>query len=318
VGAFVFLAAIWNTDPAGWIELWRLSRSSPEPAAAGDRAAPELIRAEGRLVAYPGAEVVVGAEISGKILAVLVQEKAWVHRGDLLAELNGAEWAAARDEAQARIAEAEAEMAFYQKELERSERLLSRQSGTQFEIDSQRLHLRTATARRVAAQAAKRRWEAMLVKTKITTPIDGVVLFRHIHPGETVDAEARIATIADLKRLRIEAEVDEFDVGVIEHGARARIAAQAFPGRVWMGTVEEVPDAVVGRKLRPEDPAQLTDTRVLLVKIALDKPTPLKLGQRIEVFLETSQSRAAPSEIAPKPDRVSRSDVPLAGRSSPR
>jgi HlyD family secretion protein len=309
LGTFAFLAALWRTDQAGWIPTWSLQRPLPqEHSTKLERALPETIRAEGRLVAYPGAEVVMGSEIAGRIVAMPVAEKGSVRRGDLITEMSGEEWLAARDEATAHIAEAEAEMAFFQREVARRERLHSLQSGTQLEVDSHRRNLETATARRDAALAARRRSEAMLAKTRVTSPIDGVVIFRHAHPGEIVEPGTRLATIADLRRLRIEAEVDEFDVGLIDLGARAQISAQAFPGRVWMGTVEEIPDAVVGRKLRPEDPAQLTDTRVLLVKITLDQPTPLKLGQRIEVFLNSSRTRAGPSEDSRHPEKTSPPD----------
>jgi multidrug resistance efflux pump len=147
--------------------------------------------------------------------------------------------------------------------------------------------------------AVLRRCEALLAKSRIVSPIDGVVLFRHVQPGEMAESGTRVATVADLRRVRIEAEVDEFDVGLIELGACAQISAPAFPGCVWTGTVEEIPDAVVGRKLRPEDPAQLTDTRVLLVKIALVQPTPLKLGQRVEVFLDSAGNRRVAKNASP-------------------
>jgi RND family efflux transporter MFP subunit len=277
-----------------------VEKSSPRDLAAG----PELsrrqtIRAEGRLATYPGAEIVLGSEIAGRILAMPVAEKGKVARGDLIAELASGEWAAARDEARAHIAEAESEMEFYQRELARRERLHSRQAGTQVEIDSHRKNLDTATARRDAAIAVLRRCEAILAKTRVVSPIDGVVLFRHVQPGEMAEPGTRLATVADLRRLRIEAEIDEFDVGLIELGARAQISAPAFPGSVWTGVVEEIPDIVVGRKLRPEDPAQLTDTRVLLVKIALGQPTPLKLGQRVEVFLDSAGNRTVANNEAP-------------------
>ena len=48
----------------------------------------------------------------------------------------------------------------------------------------------------------------------------------------------------------------------------------------------EGPDAVVGRRLKPQDPGKPEDTRVLLVKVALLEPTPLKLGQRVEIRID--------------------------------
>ncbi len=50
--------------------------------------------------------------------------------------------------------------------------------------------------------------------------------------------------------------------------------------------MEESPDAVVGRRLKPQDPGKPEDTRVLLVKVALLEPTPLKLGQRVEISID--------------------------------
>jgi hypothetical protein len=49
--------------------------------------------------------------------------------------------------------------------------------------------------------------------------------------------------------------------------------------------VEEIPDAVMARRLKPQDPGRPSDTKVLLVKIALGGKTPLKLGQRVEVAI---------------------------------
>ena len=98
-----------------------------------------------------------------------------------------------------------------------------------------------------------------------------------------MDATARLATIADLKRIRIEAEVDEFDAGNVTLGADVRISAEGFPNQSWRGYVEEIPNSVVARKIKPEDPGRPIDTRVLLAKIAFKEATPLKLGQRVEV-----------------------------------
>jgi hypothetical protein len=50
-----------------------------------------------------------------------------------------------------------------------------------------------------------------------------------------------------------------------------------------------VPDVVVPRQMRPQDPSRPVDTRVLLVKIKLEKAVPLKLGQRVEVEIARSQ-----------------------------
>ena len=147
-----------------------------------------------------------------------------------------------------------------------------------------------AVARRDAAKATVERLEAEAVKYRITAPIDGVVISRHVDPGETVTPGSALVTIVDLSRLRVEAEVDEFDIAGVTLAAKATITAEGYSGRRWRGQVEEIPDAVVGRQTRPEDPGRPADTRVLRVKVAFREPNPLKLGQHVEV--EIAERRA--------------------------
>lgn len=92
--------------------------------------------------------------------------------------------------------------------------------------------------------------------------------------------------IADLTRTRVDAEVDEFDAAAMVAGARVTVTAEGYDTR-WAARVEEIPDAVTGRRLKPDDPGRPTDTRILLVKIAFDEPTPLKLGQRVDFEIAT-------------------------------
>ncbi len=95
---------------------------------------------------------------------------------------------------------------------------------------------------------------------------------------------ASLFTLADLSKLRVEAEVDEFDIAALSLGSEAEITAEGFANS-WEGQVEEIPDSVGPRRLKPQDPGRPSDTRVLLVKVALLEPTALKLGQRVEVAL---------------------------------
>ena len=241
------------------------------------------VAAEGRIVAYPGAEVVVGTEVAGLIVRLTVKEKSAVRAGDLIAELSSADLRASRAEADARVAEAEADIRFYDREVRRDQALLAKHATTPQNLDVNVRGLELARARRDAALAGRDRLDALIAKTRITAPIDGVVTARHVQLGEIAEPGRAVVTIADLNRLRIEAEVDEFDAARVELGSPVTITAEGFGPAKWHGTVEEIPDSVVGRRTRPADPGRPIDARVLPVKIALTEPTPLKLGQRIDV-----------------------------------
>lgn len=257
---------------------------APSPTAAPNEEAGRVI-AEGRMVTYPGAEVEVAADISGTLVRFLVEEKDRVRRGQLIAELRADDLRAELGEAQARVAEADADIRFADVDIGRAERLLAEEVGTPEAVDRARRNRDAAYARRETAEAAVRRLAAVLAKTRILAPIDGVVVTRSADSGERVEAGTPLATIANLDRTRIEAEVDEFDSGRVELGDPVQVTAEGFTGKSWKGTVEEIPDTVMPRRLKPQDPGRPSDTRVLLVKVALEEETPLKLGQRVEVAI---------------------------------
>ncbi|HKD19272.1 MAG TPA: efflux RND transporter periplasmic adaptor subunit [Thermoanaerobaculia bacterium] len=256
--------------------------AAPAPAAAST-ASDHHVAAEGRLVAYPGAEVVVGTDLAGTVVILKVQEKEPVRRGQLLAELRSDDYRASLAEARARVTEADAEIRLAESELERARSLREQAVGSQEALDKAERDIETARARRTTAAATVNRLDAVLAKTRIVSPIDGVVTARWAQPGETLEAGQKIVTVADLSRTRVEAELDEFDSGRVRLGDEVKVTAEGYDRVSWRGRVEEIPDSVVGRRLKPQDPGKPEDTRVLLVKIALLEPTPLKLGQRVEV-----------------------------------
>ena len=285
MGLLLITGLIVQSQSSEWSARLRdwLPPASAEVGHVAESPVSPCVAAEGRIVAYPGAEVVVGTEVAGLIVRLTVKEKSAVRAGDLIAELNSADLRASRAEADARVAEAEADIRFYDREVRRDQALLAKHATTPQNLDVNVRGLELARARRDAALAGRDRLDALIAKTRITTPIDGVVTARHVQLGEIAEPGRAVVTIADLNRLRIEAEVDEFDAARVELGSPVTITAEGCGPAKWHGTVEEIPDSVVGRRTRPADPGRPIDARVLPVKIALTEPTPLKLGQRIDV-----------------------------------
>jgi HlyD family secretion protein len=280
LGAFVWQARQARGTPA------RAAGSSSTvtaPAAYGTRA-------EGRVAAYPGAQVTVGTDIAGTVARVMVQEKDVVRRGQLLVELASGEQRAALAEAHARVGEAEANLRLAETEVTRWTGLLAANAGAQQNLDVALRDRDAGRAQLALAHATADRLEAVVAKTRIVSPIDGVVITRSAEAGQPVESGTPLVTVADLERTRIEAEVDEFDAARVALGAAVAVSAEGFDGRTWRGRVEEIPDAVVARRLKPEDPGRPSDTRVLLVKVAFLEPTPLKLGQRVELEIGTSRT----------------------------
>ena len=83
-----------------------------------------------------------------------------------------------------------------------------------------------------------------LNRTVIRSPVDGVVLTRTIEPGQTVAASLQSPELfqiaVDLSKMKIELAVDESDIGQVKAGQTVSFTADAFPEREFRGVVEQV------------------------------------------------------------------------------
>ena len=169
---------------------------------------------------------------------------------------------------------------------DRRERLVREQIVAAHDLDQANRDLDIARARLETSTAEVARYEAQVRKSRIVAPIAGTVISREVDAGETVETGDHAFTMANLGRLRIEAEADEADAGTLSVGAPVAITAEGYEGRSWKGSIEEIADAVTLRKLKPQDPSRPTDTRILAVKVAFGEDVPLKLGTTVELRIE--------------------------------
>jgi HlyD family secretion protein len=265
---------------------WHQLRSADLVATAAAKPRPAGTRgvlAEGRVAAYPGSEVTLSSELAGKLLKLSVKERDVVKAGDVLGAVDVLEQRAALQEALARVKETDADIAYLRREKGRSQQLFSQNVVAQAELDRRTHDATSSERRRGSLLATAARLETVVKKAELVAPIDGTITQRFVDAGEMLTAGAPVVTIANLDKRRIEAEVGEFDAGRVRLGAPVTIRAEGYDGQSWKGSVEEVPDQVVARQQKPLDPSRPVDTRVLLVKVRLDDPLPLRLGQRVEV-----------------------------------
>lgn len=258
----------------------------PPPSTAADRGVPNgFVAAEGRVVAYPGAEVTIGADAVGRLLRVNVEEGDLVRRGQVLAQIDASDLIAGRDEATARLAEAMAEKHLAQLNADRKARLFAEGVLPAFDRDAAARDVEITQARIETAHASIRRLDATIAKTRLTSPIDGTVTSRIVNAGQMVDRGNPAFVVANLNRVRIEGEAHEADADRVALGAAVEIRADGFPGQSFHGHVEEIPGSVTLRRIKPQDPARPTDVRVLALKVAFDGATPLKLGSTVDLVI---------------------------------
>ena len=239
-----------------------------------------------------------------------------VREADARRVLNGArdeerqEAVAAEQEAQAVVDNSRADLArlrelahervISQQELDRGEQA-ARVAQARFDAARQRASLVAASAREedqaradaavALAHARLDEAQALLAKTAMTSPIDGLVLRRHRKAGESVSAEfdAPIVTVADRSTLRVRVDVDETDVARIHVGQAAYVTADAFGSRQFPGRVVRV-GQILGRKnLRTDEPTERVDTKILETLIELQDGHELPIGLRVQAFVAAAR-----------------------------
>ncbi|MEK7211656.1 MAG: efflux RND transporter periplasmic adaptor subunit, partial [Patescibacteria group bacterium] len=79
-----------------------------------------------------------------------------------------------------------------------------------------------------AQEANVKNYEAQLMKTVISSPIDGIVTKQEAKVGEIMPANAAIVSVMSEKQLRIEADIPEADIAKIKIGDTASMTLDAY------------------------------------------------------------------------------------------
>ena len=205
----------------------------------------------------PARMVEVGSQVSGTIAAIEVDFNATVEAGQILARLDPASFQTRLIEAEAGLAKARAERAERQailddarRKLENAQALAGDEQLARAELDLARTttlqaeaDVKGADAGIRAAQAGIAEARVSLEHTVIRSPIDGVVIGRHVDVGQTIAARVNapvLFTLGDLRQMRLLAEVPEGDVGGVRQGSHVRFEIESLGARSFSGTVAEV------------------------------------------------------------------------------
>lgn len=167
----------------------------------------------------------VTSQTAGALLRVLVEEGSRVRRGDLLAELDAREL-----DAQLRAATANLTVA--RATAERSAQLRTNQVITAAEFERDQAAL-------ISAEASVAQLEARVGFTRITSPIDGVVMQRFVQAGDVVGGSTRMFTVADVNTLVTQLPVSELEVPFLREGSTVRVDVDAL-GRSVAGRVRRI------------------------------------------------------------------------------
>ncbi len=181
-------------------------------------------------------------------------------------------------EQQARLLEIEGQIAVARVAVERAKlhfdrvkKLRATQNETVEREDEARLGIASAEAQVKQLDGTRAMAQVWLEWTVIRSPIDGVVLEKLSHPGELVTPQtfggtgthgpsSALLSLADPNDLQVEVDISESDLPKISMKQRCRVSPEAWPEKVYTGSVIEI---------APEASRQ---KGTLQVKVQIEKP----------------------------------------------
>jgi HlyD family secretion protein len=212
----------------------------------------------------------VGTQVSGVIKKLYVDYNSVVKKGEVLAEIDKVPLIANIDDANATLANAQAEVTYNEANYKRIKALFDKQLVAQSDFDQATFNYNIAKATLKTAQVKYDKAKIDLDYATIYSPINGVVLNRAVNEGQTVAASfstPTLFTIAnDLTQMEVAANVDEADIGQVKLKQKVEFNVDAYPDLTFNGIVTEI-------RLQP-----LTTSNVVTYTVIVKAPNPeLKL-----------------------------------------
>lgn len=202
----------------------------------------QLVVATGTLKAT--AQVNVGSQLSGTIAKINADFNQAVKAGEVLAEIDSAQFRSSLKQAQANLASAVANLELARSNEERNRSLVQQQFIARQQLDATTQQREAAQAQVDVARAQVERAQTDLANTVIRSPVSGVVVDRQVDVGQTVAASFQTPNMfviaRDLSQMEIHASVSEADVGGMRERLPAEFRVDAFFDRKFSGAVRQI------------------------------------------------------------------------------
>lgn len=216
----------------------------------------QIVTATGNV--NPLTTIVVGTRVSGTVVALYADYNSVVKKGQIIAQIDPTSFENELRQAEAELYNAKANLFKAEVVLKDSERTFKRKQElfkgeliSQSKLDDAETAYSTAKAQYEMALAQLKKAEVLLQQaktnlgyTRITSPVNGVVIGKDVEVGQTVVASFQapiLFTIApDLTKMQVNINVSEADISKIKKGMEATFTVDAYPDRNFKGVVSQI------------------------------------------------------------------------------
>lgn len=230
--------------------------------------------------------VLVGTQVSGVISKIFVDYNDVVKAGQVIALLDTRSLQVSLDEATANLSKAQTQLVQVKGDYDRYKILIEKQLITQSDFDIQISNYKVAQNTMQTAAGELSKAKINLKFATIVAPISGIIISRNVDVGQTVAASfttPTLFTIAnDLKKMQLQANVDEADIGQIKIGQPVFFNVDAYPDETFTGIVQQL-------RLQP-----ITINNVVSYAVMIDAPNEdLKLlpGMNANISIVVQESK---------------------------
>lgn len=233
----------------------------------------------------------VGAQVSGQVKRLYVKLGDTVKQGQLVAEIDSATQTNAVQDAQAQLAAAQANLAAnlanlakaksdYQQQKELAQKgFIASSALTQYQTtwDTAQAEVQAAQAQIEQYAVRAKTAHTNLGYTRITAPMDGVVVAIVTDEGMTLNANQTTPTIiklADLSTMTIQAQISEADVPRVRPGMKASFTLLGEPDKRYEATLRAIEPGPVDMASSTGQAASGGNTNAIYYNGLLDVPNP--------------------------------------------
>jgi membrane fusion protein (multidrug efflux system) len=200
----------------------------------------------GAVAALPNEDVKISALVPGRVMLMHVAEGDRVTAGQVVAEVDPQPLQDQQRQAAAALESAQAAADNAKANLDRTQRLFDKGIAAGKEVEDARMQVATAAAQIKQAQAALDAAGRQVTRTKVISPITGIVVKRLVSVGEQVDGTGAqpIVEIANVDRVELAANVPSEQLGRVHIGQSVIVTSDAYPDHTFPGDIIAIAPAV--------------------------------------------------------------------------
>jgi HlyD family secretion protein len=246
-------------------------------------------------IVEPIATVEVKSKASGEVLDVLIEVGDTIEEGTLMVSIDPRIVRNRLAQAEASLKAAKSRREIAETQQARVEKLVTKGTLTQADLEQAELDLATAEAQVVSARVDVENARIAVEDTDIRAPISGTIIFKPVEVGQVISSPTQdfaggtlLLQMADLSAVQIRSLVDETDIGKIRPGMPAKVSVAAYPNQPFPGEVVKIePQAVIEQNVT-----------MFAVLVSIQNPDGLLMpGMNAEV--EMSVARASNAMTVP-------------------